>query len=166
MPFESFWEELEHYDSLWGDPDYTWGPIRYHEWANERVEQPNLDVGCGDAHIRSSVYLEISVKALERCRQKGLGSLMRADARHLPFRDKAFNSVSMTELLEHLPDPFAAQEEARRVTRRRLVITVPVKGDHLDVSHKRDVDYQYYGFNPSEVRNIDNFWCVMECLSA
>jgi len=159
-------EEVSYYDSVWGDPRYVWGPIRYHQWANEKVLQPNLDVGCGDGHVKSQVYVEVSVKALERCKRKGLKELVRADASHLPFRDKVFNSVSMTEVLEHQPDPFSCLKEARRVACQRLVATVPVKGDHLDVSHKRDVDYGYYGFNPVEVRNIDNFWCVVERLSA
>src|SRR5262249_30203823 len=43
----------------------------------------------------------------------------------LPFPDHAFDCVSMVEVLEHIPDYRAMLREVRRVTRRKVLITVP-----------------------------------------
>ena len=52
-----------------------------------------------------------------------------ADALDLPFDDNAFDNVLCMEVLEHLEkiDFAKALHELRRVTRKRLMITVPYK---------------------------------------
>lgn len=52
-------------------------------------------------------------------------SLACAGAEALPFRDRAFDTVTCCHVLEHVQDAEAAVRELRRVARRRLVVVVP-----------------------------------------
>jgi SAM-dependent methyltransferase len=48
-----------------------------------------------------------------------------ADLTHLPYRDRAFDLVLVTEVLEHVDRPIACLRELHRVTRRYVVSSVP-----------------------------------------
>ena len=154
-------EEIKHYDKIWRNPDYNWPKQGYHHFAEEHKLNPHLDAGCGSGLVKSDVYVEVSREALRRFK----GQRVLASVHALPFRDKAFESVSALELLEHIDEPLKALDEMRRVTRKRLIISVPERGHHKDPTHKRDVDYYYYILNPSIVENRDHRWCIVECLS-
>jgi ubiquinone/menaquinone biosynthesis C-methylase UbiE len=51
-------------------------------------------------------------------------NFVQADASRLPFEDEEFDVAVLAEILEHVPDPIAVIQEARRVA-KRLIITVP-----------------------------------------
>ncbi len=51
--------------------------------------------------------------------------VVNASATQLPFADDEFDTVVMIEALEHIPDIHQALREVVRVTKRRLVMTVP-----------------------------------------
>lgn len=65
-----------------------------------------------------------------------------ADVQALPFRDRAFDAVKITEVLEHVPDAAAALHECRRVLRPggHLVATAPF----LERLHADPDDYARY----------------------
>ena len=65
-----------------------------------------------------------------------------------PFRDKAFNTVYLGQVLEHLEDDSAALREAIRILEPQgnLIVSVPVKGKVLDPEHVRE-----YGKDDIEV---------------
>jgi ubiquinone/menaquinone biosynthesis C-methylase UbiE len=149
--------EVKYYDNIWGNPDYRWDKQSYHFFCEKYKLRLHLDIGCGSGLIKSEAYLDFSVKALERFK----GNKVLASAYRLPFRSKVFASSSMLELLEHLDSPFEAIREAIRVTKYRLIVSVPEKGYHHDKSHKRDVDYGYYKLNPKIVENLDHRWCLV-----
>ena len=80
-----------------------------------------LVVGCGDgaeaAHIAREtgatvVGLDLDVDSAQR---RPSVHLLRADARHLPFRDGTFDALYCYHVLEHVPGPAHAIAEARRV---------------------------------------------------
>lgn len=48
-------------------------------------------------------------------RLEGRAALIQADAERLPFRDRVWDRVYCSEVLEHTPDPDAALAELRRV---------------------------------------------------
>lgn len=54
------------------------------------------------------------------------------DGRHLPFADGAFDTTLVLLTLHHCAAPETVLDEARRVTRRRLVVTESVYRNRLD----------------------------------
>lgn len=55
-----------------------------------------------------------------------------ADATNLPFGDKTFDVACLNEVMEHMPDPVSALKEAKRVAKKRIVITVPNEHEWLE----------------------------------
>jgi SAM-dependent methyltransferase len=54
------------------------------------------------------------------------GRFLQADLTdRLPFPDKAFDTTICLDVLEHVADDYAALRELARVTRKRIVVTVP-----------------------------------------
>jgi len=58
-------------------------------------------------------------------------ALLQGDAEHLPFRDRAWERVYCSEVLEHLPSPAAALVEMHRIVARRGVAVVSVPNERL-----------------------------------
>lgn len=97
-----------------------------------------LDVGCGmggnTAVLRdlgwSTVGLDYSPASVEAAQARGL-SLVRGDARRLPFPDETFDLVLSTDAWEHVDDHEAAAAEAHRVLNPggTLFVAVPAGMD-------------------------------------
>lgn len=93
-----------------------------------------LDVGCGTGfHLRlfadrgaAGAGLEPAREMLERARERlgGDAQLVQGRAEALPFRDGAFDAVTLITSLEFVADAEAALGEATRVCRRRMVVAV------------------------------------------
>ena len=60
----------------------------------------------------------------------------------LPFKDGAFDSVLIFEVLEHVADVENVLAEAFRVARKNVLITVP-NSDNIDVMKENDVTYAH-----------------------
>ncbi len=61
---------------------------------------------------------------LTKAREKGIESLVLADANHLPLRDKQFDAALMAHVIHLLDDPKATFESLRRVARKEIVAFV------------------------------------------
>ena len=75
-----------------------------------------LDVGCGDGRISSllnAIGVEVSRTRCEEAKNKCM--VVCASIYNLPFKDCIFDSVIMTEVIEHLEKPYSALREAHRV---------------------------------------------------
>lgn len=102
-----------------------------------------LDVGCGKKPyadlIQVDTYIGLDVPTSMHGIQKVdvIGTAWR-----LPFRDQVFDSILCTEVLEHVPDPVAALQEMRRVTRTHgvLLLTVPLS------EQLHEEPYDFYRF--------------------
>jgi len=96
---------------------------RIDRWRYEQISHyclgDVLDVACGlqglKPFIQRGKYLGCDLNG---------GDLL-CSAYNLPFSDKSFDTVVFGEVLEHLGMPLIALQEAGRVARQRIVITVP-----------------------------------------
>ena len=88
-----------------------------------------LDIGTGTGRFAqyfndSGFYfvgVDISLSMIAKAREKGVKTLVRADAHHLPFRDQAFDASMMIHLLHLVRDWVQVIHEVGRVTRKVLV---------------------------------------------
>jgi ubiquinone/menaquinone biosynthesis C-methylase UbiE len=94
-----------------------------------------LEVGVGEGEISAklrSLYPGAHIVGLDlydeslaaEWRMRGFVGVY-ADVARLPFPPMAFDLVMAIEVLEHVDDPAAALAELRRVSRGRLVLSVP-----------------------------------------
>jgi len=92
-----------------------------------------LELGCGSGKTLGSmppswrtVALDISLAALNLSRPAAGGrtSLVRADARSLPFKDESFDAVFAFHVIGHLlrPERLAAAQEVTRILARSGVL--------------------------------------------
>lgn len=98
-----------------------------------------LDIGCGNGCLLEKITelnpksvlfgVDFSKKLIENARRR-LGKrvkLLKADALALPFSDKMFDIVVMSEVIEHLKNPPQGLVEAKRVLKKhgRFILTFP-----------------------------------------
>ena len=88
-----------------------------------------LDVGCGNAPISSQfakrnkiVGIDLSESTLHKASQNGVSSVVAGIEDKLPFRDKKFDFVLLTEVIEHIFDPLSLLKEIYRVLKDEGVI--------------------------------------------
>jgi 2-polyprenyl-3-methyl-5-hydroxy-6-metoxy-1,4-benzoquinol methylase len=95
-----------------------------------------LDAGCGEGFVTEWLRdalpgaaitgLDAREEALaEASRRVPEAGLRVGDVHDLPYRDRAFDLVVCTEVLEHVEDPGAVLRELSRVSRGRVLVTVP-----------------------------------------
>jgi SAM-dependent methyltransferase len=93
-----------------------------------------LDAGCGTgrnladyARLGPASGVDPSPEAVAFCHARGLDQVAQSGVEQLPFGDGAFDLVTATDVLEHIPDDHGAARELRRVTRAggSLLVTVP-----------------------------------------
>ncbi len=103
-----------------------------------------LDIGSGrgvflwpladtfpDLPVHATDILDHRLKDINAVRCGGAGNVSssRMSVTDLACRDRAFDAVTLLEVLEHLGDPERAVREACRVAGRALIISVPSKED-------------------------------------
>jgi ubiquinone/menaquinone biosynthesis C-methylase UbiE len=96
-----------------------------------------LDIGCGSGYLlnqaacKRGVGVDISDlmvrTASTNCKSNVSKFIVQADAESLPFKDKSFNKIVSTEVIEHILHPIALLEEIERVSKNDtiIVITIP-----------------------------------------
>jgi SAM-dependent methyltransferase len=98
-----------------------------------------LDVGCGSGHLIRQVRDRAGgAPAKLAAIDFALGAdndwrgieTHRARIERLPFPDRAFDTVMCTHVLEHILDLRAMVAELRRVTRKRLLVVVPLEREY------------------------------------
>jgi len=104
-----------------------------HKEALKMVGRGNvLDIGCGDGLFLSMLKnnevegVDVSNEGLKKCVEKGLKvSLCDFSKDKLPFSDDKFDNVIILDVLEHLYFPGPLLEEAKRVSKKNIIISVP-----------------------------------------
>lgn len=108
---------------------------RWHHIASEMVlEEPILDMGGGDGTFALQLQkrgfnkitvTDVSPVAVAKARAKGFEAhALNAGQLPLPYEDRAFATVTLIELLEHLYDPLSFLKECARVG-KTVVLSVP-----------------------------------------
>jgi ubiquinone/menaquinone biosynthesis C-methylase UbiE len=98
-----------------------------------------LEIGCGAGNIlaqipssrRFGIDLAQSLLAKAERRLEQQGALVQGDAEHLPFRDRGWDRVYCSEVLEHIPSPATALAEMRRIVVGGGVAVVSVPNERL-----------------------------------
>jgi ubiquinone/menaquinone biosynthesis C-methylase UbiE len=98
-----------------------------------------LEIGCGAGNIlaqipssrRFGIDLAQSLLAKAERRLEQRGALVQGDAEHLPFRDRGWDRVYCSEVLEHIPSPAIALAEMRRIVVGCGVAVVSVPNERL-----------------------------------
>lgn len=125
-----------------------------------------LEVGTGEAHIlrlapgNYRVGIDLDMDYLKRGKKNHDIPVICSDAHKLPIKNNSFDCVLLPEIIEHLDDPKKAIAEARRVARKRVIITVPNKNRiwHSigEVFDKNKLNRYMAGFKKKEIIPIFN----------
>ncbi|HEX2549092.1 MAG TPA: methyltransferase domain-containing protein, partial [Gammaproteobacteria bacterium] len=91
-----------------------------------------LDVGCGSgAYVLkfNDEHKEYSIKGMDYQKfdswENAPGLFSLGDGNTLKFEDNSFETLTLFEVLEHLPEPLQALKEYFRVCSKNLILTVP-----------------------------------------
>ena len=91
------------------------------DFQRQNVFGKILNVGCGEDPVGLSAFNCVNVDL----DVWDVPNFVQADAHELPFSNGSFDCVVLGDILEHVLDPRKVVEEACRVSRKRVVITVP-----------------------------------------
>ena len=99
----------------------------YKQYAGKMV----LDFGCATGNYClelkklgfECVGVDINEEYIKLAQKKGVKAHLIKD--RLPFEEKSFDTVIMSELLEHVQNPGNILEQAKRVAKKNILITVP-----------------------------------------
>lgn len=104
-----------------------------HDMAPGRV----LDVGCGSGDFLHRMHnlgwsvtgIDFDSKAIENAKKRvgESSTFLNTDLAGARFPDNSFDAVTMSHVIEHVPDPVALLTEVRRILKSsgRLVVTTP-----------------------------------------
>jgi methionine biosynthesis protein MetW len=105
-----------------------------HKAADNLIEKGLiLDLGCGDGifleHLKkrgiNGIGLDISERAVELAKSRGLDCRVFDLGEKLPFEDNSFETVILIDTLEHLFMPQEILREVHRVTKSHLILSTP-----------------------------------------
>jgi len=111
-----------------------------------------LDVGCSSGPLMSLLRrrgfnnisgIDLSDKAIESCKNKGIKNSFVMDCAKMSFKDNEFDIIIASDILEHIDDEDQALSELNRVLKPngKLVIFVPafnlLWGMHDEINHHR-----------------------------
>lgn len=132
---------LDEYTKMYELEDRYWWFVGRRRLAltllrrNVATERPRvLDLGCGTGVVlrelsawANPVGLDMSDRALDYCRRRGLTRLAKGDGEALPFADGCFDAVLGLDIFEHIARDDIAFAEACRVLCPGgvLVLSVP-----------------------------------------
>ena len=114
----------------------------------DRAGLITLNVGCG-----GDEWGDVRVDLAYRTQTDVPSRLnLRADAHHLPFRDRAFEVTKCWHILEHLKDPHLALREINRVS-VHAELRFPIRD-----GYKREFLLGLLGLSPSAVIRTAHTW--------
>jgi len=121
----------------------------------KRSEGKTLDAGAGDGYITNLIKkkglevvgLEISDVRIKNAKEKYNLDFVKGDVNNLPFADNSFDTVVVSEVLEHTNNIGQGLKEAIRVAKKKVIMTLPI-GDWEEPTHFFMIDYLYIPATP------------------
>lgn len=98
------------------------------EWLINNAEGKILDIGCSDGWMfrdRPDKDVTFLDKEYRIPKNYDLSFVQANIDEALPFQDNTFDTIVMGDILEHIENPPFALKEAYRVTKNKVIITVP-----------------------------------------
>lgn len=135
-------------------------------FARKHAGTSVLDLGCGFGAYGGALIKEgrkcfgcdINMEYLRKCAPSGL-PVVNVDSA-LPFADRSFDTVVLFEVLEHVPNIKGILDEAFRVARTNVLITVPnsedidrMKANDVTYAHMLSSDHVHF-FEPSSLQDL------------
>jgi len=129
----------EEIDAEWkgNEHRYFWHTRGHQLLVPQYLHGNVLDIGCGAGYMAAWTFpneahytgVDRSAEALRQA--KGLFPAAHfhqvdIEKEELPFSDQSFDTVVLSEVLEHLPNHAWVLPEAMRVSRLYMVVTVPI----------------------------------------
>ncbi len=137
-----------------------------------------LDFGCGTGVLQEEFEkrfnakgfgIDISKKAINYCKKRGLIGVKLFDGEKIPFKSESFDLVTAIDVLEHIDNDLGALKEIKRVLKKKglAILLVPA---HQSLWSARDVRLQHFrryqvgelekkckkvGFKLQTSRNVD-----------
>jgi ubiquinone/menaquinone biosynthesis C-methylase UbiE len=110
-----------------------------------------LDAGGGRLYLAKLIYEKTGnhVTALDMQKPRDLFEgvvFIVGDIKQMPFKNKQFDVVLCTHVLEHIRDPKDAIRELLRVTKRKLIVIMPRQREYL-YSNDLHINYCPYLYN-------------------
>jgi len=124
-----------------------------------------LEVGCNSGGFlrllmsENKCYcrgIDISEPMIKKSRAKGLNVKL-APAEEIPYNDEEYDVVLITEVLEHIYDPYEALKECKRVLRKDGIIVGSVPHPEGHNSKRKTVgEHKWHGkiFKEREIREL------------
>ncbi len=135
-------------------------------FAKKHAGREVLDLGCATGNyslaLASMGYrvkgADVNPRYVEIARGRGVDAYLTNG--RLPFADRAFDTVILFEVLEHLQDPDPVIGEARRVARTNVLFTTPNSGGIAELQrngllfeHFADLDHKNF-FTSETLRTL------------
>lgn len=147
----------------------------------EGVPRKALDCGCGDGRFLAAMArlgwevegLETDEVAAALARNRTGGTIHAAPLEELSLPDGSFGLVSLLHVLEHVPDPRATLEAARRLLAPggTLLVAVPNAGSWEagifgSIWYPLDLPRHFWGFSPHTLaRLVDTSGFLVESIA-
>ena len=101
-------------------------------FACEHAGDTILDIGCATGEYCNALKkagfkctgVDINREYVKRANEKGIKAYV-MNGNNIEFQDNSFDTVLLFEVLEHVADPSSILNEAKRVAKRNILITVP-----------------------------------------
>jgi SAM-dependent methyltransferase len=120
--------------------------------ASNGIRREILDVGCGGT-FKGDVNVDLYANPTEHrpnyLIMKKIPNFVLADAQHLPFRNKTFDEVTSSHVIEHVEKPMLMVKEMCRISKEYVNIRCPHRlwlGSRL---FRRNKGHKHRGFNAS-----------------